>query len=81
MSAEKASVTAAEEEKEFPQEIYAEVRFGVIAIRHELQFTFGEAVQQPEVKHTKLHHCSQKTSHLQLQLLSHLGVNATAACW
>lgn len=82
MLAEHASATAAQQEVEFTREIHAEVRFGVVAIRQELQFTFGETVQQPEEKHAKLHLCSKKTtSHFQPQLHSHLGVNAMAACW
>lgn len=81
MLAEYASATAAQQEVEFTQEIHAEVRFGAVAIIQELQFTFGETVQQPEGKHAKLHLCSQKTtSHFQLRLHSHLGVNAMAAC-
>lgn len=78
MSAENASVTAAEQEEVCTQEI--QVRSGAVPIRQELQFAFGEAVQQPKVKHTK-HLCSQTASHFQHQLHSHLGVNATAACW
>lgn len=67
MSAENTSATAAQQEEEFTQEIHAEVRFGAVAIRQELLFAFGEAVQQPEGKDAKLHLCSQKTtSHFQL---------------
>lgn len=62
MSAENASVTAAEEEEEFTQEIHAEVRFGAVPIRQELQFAFGKTVQQPKVKHAKLHLFSHKTT-------------------